>query len=113
MEFKLTKDSDFLICLLYKEYKRKLKEGVDKSKAKSMGSSKEIHESLIGKWSFENVEETCRELSRVDFLEVFYADGTFYTVDLTDDAIIYMENRFSNGLQGVLDRIEQLKNIIF
>lgn len=113
METKLTNDSDYLLCALYKEYRRRRKEGINKADSKKMGSSKDIHESLMKKWCFEDVEETCRELSRAGFLKIFFADNIAYIITLSDDAVIYMENRFSNGLQGVLDRMEQIKNIIF
>ena len=51
----------------------------------------------------EDVDETCRELDRAGYVDVLYADDMAYIVQLTDTAIIYMENRFKDGLVGVLN----------
>lgn len=99
----LTKDSEKLICLLYKDYLEKRKSGLSKSKANSFGSSHNIHENLCPDWIFEDVDDTCRELSRAGLLHCLWADDIAYNVNLSDSGIIYMENRFKNGLLGVAD----------
>lgn len=99
----LTKGSEKLICVLYRNYLEKLKSGVPKSKAKLFGSSHTIHQQLCSDWLFEDVDETCRELSRAKLLNCFWADNIAFQVSLSDSAIIYMENRFKNGLLDVID----------
>ena len=99
----LTRDSEKLICVLYRNYLEQIKSGIPKSKAKSFGSSRAIHQQLCPDWLFENVDETCRELSRAELLNCFWADNIAYQVSLSDSAIIYMENRFKNGLLDVID----------
>lgn len=101
----LTKDSEKLICLIYKDYLEKRKSGLSKSKANSFGSSHDIHEKLCPNWIFEDVDDTCRELSRCGLLDCFWADNIAYRVTLSDSGIIYMENRFKNGLLGVIEFI--------
>lgn len=108
----LTKDADAMICVLYKNYLRRRKSGVPKRDAKFFGGSAEIHTDLMPKWSFEDVDETCRELSRAGFLDCHFADNVTYLAYLTDDAIIYMENRFKDGISSLLEHLHSLMSII-
>ncbi len=105
----LTNDSEKLLCLLYKSYLEKRRNGTPKSNAKRFGSSHHIHKNLCPKWIFEDVDETCRELSRANMLDCLWADNIAYYVSLSDSAIVYMENRFKNGL---LDVVKFLGNFI-
>lgn len=99
----LTKDSEKLLCLLYKDYLEKRKSGLSKSNSNSFGSSRDIHVRLCPDWIFKDVDDTCRELSRAGLLHCAWADNIAYHVILSDSAIIYMENRFKNGLLSVID----------
>lgn len=108
----LTKDSDALICALYKEYLQKRKDGVPKGRAKVFGGASTVRGNLVPKWSVEDVEETLRELSRAKLMTCIYADDTVYEAILSDQGIIYMENRFKNGISGVLEYLEKIKTIL-
>lgn len=108
-EIKLSKDADALICLIYKYYLELHDNGVSKSKAKYLGSSKDIHLKIIPEWSFEDVDDTCKELHSNNLLSVFYADNICYDVFLTDTGIVYMENRFHNKLDKLLNYISVIK----
>ncbi len=109
----LTNDADYLLCTLYKHYKEQRKNGVSKADAKFMGSSEHIFQTLLSEWTFEDVDETCRELDRADLLQCIYADNIVYLAILEDAAIIYMENRFKNGLSEILENLTRLKSILF
>jgi hypothetical protein len=112
LEIQLTRDSDALICLLYKQYCQKRKDGLSKAQAKRFGSSMDIHQSIALKWTAEDVDETCRELDRVSLLECFYADGIAYETYLSDTGIIYMESRFKDGLVSVLEYLVKIRSIL-
>lgn len=99
----LTKDSEKLFCLIYKNYLEKIKSGMSKSAANSFGSSHTIHEQLCPNWHFEDVDEACRQLSRSGLLKCFWADGIAFETSITDPGIIYMENKFKDGLLSVVD----------
>ena len=105
----LTKDADKLICLLYKDYLQKRKAGSPKSQASYFDSSHNIHEKLCPDLLFEDVDDTCRELSRAGMIHCLWADNIAFSVTLSDEAIIYMENRFKDGLTEILDFIEKIK----
>lgn len=109
---KLTRDADALICVLYKSYIDRRKSGISKIEARYFAGSDYIHETLMAKWSFEDVDETCRELSRAEFLLCRYGDDVVCDAMLTDEAIIYMENRFKDGLASLLDHLEKLWALI-
>lgn len=111
-EIKLTKDSDALICALYREYLQRRKNGIAKGQAKILGSAQRIHETIVPKWIFGDVEETLRELARAGVLTCLNADDTVYLATLSDQGIIYMENRFKDGLAEVLGYIEKIKSIL-
>lgn len=111
-EIQLTKDADAMICVLYKNYLQRRKSGESKRSAKHFQGSEEIHAELMPKWSFEDVDETCRELSRAGFLDCLFADDVTEIADLSDTAIIYMENRFKKNLSSLIDYIGCLKPLI-
>lgn len=113
MEYKLTNDADYLLCTLYKHYKEQRKKGINKTDAKYIGDSEFIFQTMLPEWTFEDVDETCCELSRAGLLKCLYSDDTVDLAVLEDTAIIYMENRFKNGMSEILDNIARLKNILF
>lgn len=111
-EIKLTKDSDYLLCSLYKNYLEKRSNGIPKSQASYAGSSEDMQSNFFPKWCLEDVDETCRELDRAGMLYCLYADNVVYESTLSDQAIIYMENRFENKVNRVLDYILKIKSMI-
>ena len=111
-EIKLTKDADALICVLYKSYCEKRQSGQSKPNAKHLGCADEIRSRLVPKWTLADVEDTCWELKRAGLLKTLDADNTVYDAWLTSEAVIYMENRFKNGLSEFLNYLEQIKSIL-
>ena len=109
MEITLSKDADHLLCLVYKMYLEKRDLGMTKADAKFFGSSHTIHEQVVPEWRFEDVDDTCRELSVAKMLNVNWADDIAYIVRLSNNGIIYMENRFKNGISEVIDFIAKFK----
>lgn len=97
----LTKDADKLCCAVYKKYLELRKSGISKINARHFNESfyKEIE--LLSNWTDDDVDETLNELKRMGFIKK-YLDGGF---QLQDDFIIYMENRFKNGILEVSDFI--------
>lgn len=112
MDIRLTKEADALICLLYKNYLQKRNDGVSKKLAKFFGSSVDIQKELIEKWTPDDTDETCWELHRSGLLSCMSADNIAYEVQLTDNGIIYMENRFKDGVNSVLDYLKKIKESV-
>lgn len=102
MELVLTKDAQKLVAVAYKEYLEKRKSGVDKTNSKHFSCS-EIHEKYFNDFSLRDYKETVAEMCRA-FNCSMYMDGGFM---LNDFAIVYMENRFKNGIKDVLSFLSQ------
>jgi hypothetical protein len=100
----LSKGAEYLICSIYKEYKRQRENGVAKSYALFSGNAEQMH-AIAPKMSIIDIDETCRELSRMDFLDCIYADDTVCDSQITDKAIVYMENRFKNKALDIFNII--------
>lgn len=111
-QIRLTKEADALICVLYREYLQRRKAGVAKSDAKCFSGASYIHSQLMPKWSFEDIDETCRELSRAGMLNCMYADNVTYFAAISDAGIIYMENRFADGIASVFSHLEKIRTIL-
>ena len=97
----LTKDADKLSCNVYKSYLSQRKNGISKISTKQFSSDFYAEISALSSWSDDDIDDTLDELKRAGFIKK-YIDGGF---QLQDDFIIYMENRFKNGLAEVTDFI--------
>jgi len=103
----LTRDAEKLLCLLYKVYLQRRKDGLDKLSAKQMGSFSQICASIDSPETPADTLESCRELGRAGYLQNLWASNRIIRSQLTDKAIILMENRFKNGLLDVLAFLSQ------
>lgn len=111
-EIRLSNDADALICVLYKEYLHRRKSGISKRNAKSFGGSDFIQENFMQKWMLEDVTEICFELSDCGFLSCLKGENRVLESELTDNAIIYMENRFKDGISAFFSHLEHLRTIL-
>ena len=99
---KLTKDAQKLLAYSYKEYLQNRKQGKDKKRAKYI--SNELMSKNFPKLSSSDYLCTVTELCQSGGGKR-YADGSF---ELSDEAIVFMENKFSDDLKGVIGFISQL-----
>lgn len=102
MEIELTKDAQHLVAVTYKLYLERRKSGISKLNAKLFDED-ELREREFRLEAPADFSETVREMCRV-FGCKQYVVGTF---SLSDQAIVYMENRFKNGLKDVLSFLAQ------
>ena len=98
----LTKDAEKLFSLLYGLYLESREAGESKANAKNFGGPDLIKEKLLIDWSIADIEETCWELAKAGLLKTNNSDNGIYLVFLTDQGIVYAENRFKNGLKDVI-----------
>lgn len=111
-EIKLTRDADALICVLYREYLRRRKQGIPKAEARYFGSSESIHSEFMSKWLLDDVDSTCMELDEAGLMECAVGDCVVYDSMLTACGIIYMETRFKDGLASLVSHLEALFSLI-
>lgn len=100
----LTKDADKMICCIYKTFLQRRKSGISKSSAKQFSDDYFQSDKQLSSWLPDDLDDALLEIGRAGLVAV-YLGGNF---DLTDSGIIYMENRFKNGLNEVLDFISKL-----
>ena len=108
MGIQLTKDADKLICLIYKDFLTRRKNGVSKGAARDFPEPSQLPAAFLSELSVEDISETLLELKKAGFVKVFiYGD-----FQLEDSGIIYMEQRFPNGISQVLDWMGKVKSAI-
>lgn len=102
MDIPLTKDAEKLVAAAYKRYLEKRKSGVSKALAKRI-SVEEIQPVYFSDLTREDYLETVAEMCRALGCTMFFG-GAFLLNDLS---IVYMENRFQNGLKDTLGFLAQ------
>lgn len=101
----LTKDTDKLFCLIYEEFLNRRKLGFSKEKSKLFEHPAALQEQFLQGIHEDDIHAAVIELNRKSLIKK-YNNNSFV---LTDDGIIYMENRFKNGLKEVLAYISLIK----
>lgn len=101
----LTKDTDKIFCLIYEEYLNRRKAGASKSSAILFHHPEALQPDFLQGIHADDIYSALHELHRNGLIKE-YTDGGFI---LLDPGIIYMENRFKNGLKEVLEYISLLK----
>lgn len=98
----LSKDADKSLCLIYKEYLSRRKNNISKDSARMFQSTS--FETLFPNVNQDDFASDLCELHKSKLIKMF-TEGSFV---LNTEAIIYMENRFKNGLTDVVDFISKL-----
>ena len=112
MPVELSKESDALICVLYREYLQRRAHGVPISKAAYFLDDSSIRENFLPAWSVEDVSTVCWWLEGKGLLSVQLGEDKANDVELTEDGIIYMERRFSRKVEQVAAHLEKLAALI-
>lgn len=97
----ITRDADKMLCCIYKMYLSRRKAGSAKVDAIRFSEDFYNEDKELSSWPYSDVSFTLLELAKAGAVKI-YIGGNF---NLLDSAIIYMENRFKNGLSEVLDFI--------
>lgn len=108
----LTKDAQFLLSTMYKNYLDSRQAGKSKIDSMAFGSEFEIHDQLMSQWQQADVRETINELSRQHLLNVMFGSNTAMRVSLSTDAVVLMENKFKNKVNSVIDFVAKVKSTI-
>jgi hypothetical protein len=99
----LTRDADKMICCLYKEYLTRRDHGISKRDSKRFTNEYFKSDIVLSKWQYADISDTKMELGQKKYLHVYIGDE----FELDDNAIVYMENRFKNGLTEVIDIVSK------
>lgn len=101
--FELTKDADKLTCCIYKMYLEKRNSGMSKEAAKSFDENFYKNEPKLSKWNKDDILDTLLELHKNGLIKLDII-GNF---TLENKLIVYMENRFKNGLFEIVDFVSK------
>ena len=101
----LTKDTDKLLRLVYKEYLNRKKCGFSKDYAINFECPEALQSDFLQEFNADDIHSSICELSRNNMIRL-YTDGGF---KLSDKGIIYMENRFKNSVKEVLGYISLIR----
>ncbi len=96
----LTKSTDKVLCKLYKEYLSRIKNNVSKSNALVFDTT-----SISQLFENKDIDFEISELKKNSLIEAWITGEVL----LRSEAIVYMENRFKNGLIEITDFIAKLK----
>ncbi len=99
----LSKDADKLLCCTYKMYLERRKNGSSKDVAKNFNETFNKDDKILSSWQDDDVLDTLHELYKAELIRLDLT-GNF---SLKPAAIIYMENRFKNGLNEITDFISK------
>lgn len=108
METKLTKDADKMICEIYSVYLERRANGIPKKQSKDFADQSHWPEKYRTAWMSPDGKDTLKELKSADFIRYFIYGG----FELNDKAVLYMENRFKNGISEVLEWLGKIKDAI-
>ena len=103
----LTKDAKSCLFILYQEYMSRISNGFSRSDAKNFDSADSVKASLFPDRSLDDIEDILRELGRNGFLSNFYADNTILNFELTDYALMKMENQRKETLLSIADFVSK------
>lgn len=95
----LIKYADKVLCLIYKQYLDNKKNGLSKSKANKFHTGN-IESDFPGE-NREDFRDTLNELKKAQYISL----DIIGIYSITDDGIIYMENRFKNNINEITDFI--------
>lgn len=108
----LTKDQQYILSVLYKNYLECVKSGAIKLNCNDFESAENIHFKYFQKLHFEDVENDLKKLKKSGFINGVFADNTIYHVTISDKTIVYFENEFKNNLKSIIDSISKIASII-
>lgn len=109
----MTRETEYLLCVLYNEYLNRQADGKSKTESVIFGSSSSVFNSFFAEWNVEDIDESLRELHNLEYVNCLFADNTVSCFELTSSGIAFMEQRFSRKLEKILDAIVKMKDILF
>lgn len=100
LNIQLTKSTDKVLCQLYKEYLSRIKNNISKSNALVFDTT-----SISQLFENQDIDFEISELKKNSLIEAWITGEVL----LRSEAIVYMENRFKNGIIEITDFISKLK----
>ena len=98
----LTKFQKFLLTSMYKEVVSR-QPALPMESANYFHNSDEIRDLFSPEFSSDYITDICWKLNEKGYISCYPGDDLANDIKLTDETIIYMENKFKNGLKDVIN----------
>lgn len=98
----ISNEADFLLCILYREFLEQRKNGASRDDAATFGSCEVIQSKILPEWPTHDIDAALWELHRKGLVEAYPGNNMAMAAVLQPDGIVYMENRFKNKLQDLI-----------
>lgn len=112
MDFCLTRESEALLSVLYREYCTRRKHGIPIVKASYFQDAASIHDSFLPALPVDDIAYLCWELQAEGLLDVSPGDDTANDITLTRVAVAYLDHKFTRGLSSVVAFLTDLSSIL-
>lgn len=106
---RLTDEADLMLCTLYQAYTERRKCGESRFDACVFGGSETMQMLYFPAWSTDDIDDILWELARNGLLDTNDGDNTVQFCMLTSDALVYMQHRFGDRLDALIQKIKDLK----
>lgn len=107
VETPLTKKAHKVMFVLYKEYKRRIKNGSSVHDALDMTDDEWVHDNLLREWPLEDITISCFELSKHDLVTAIPADDHVYYLAIAPAGIAFAEGRWKRRF-NVFSKVRDL-----
>ena len=104
----LTKEQKFLLVSMYKEVLSR-QPALSTEKANYFDDSNEVQALFMPHLSSDYVSYLCWKLQSKGYIQCYPGDDLSNEIQLTDETIVYMENRFSNNIKELFNLLLKLK----
>jgi len=105
--FDLSKDADALVCVLYKAYAEQVGEGKEQSDVAH--SLDRVKQESFTYWDESRFGASHSELERMNLIKSNDTAG----VQLTDDAVEYMKQRFGTDPKEVANYLKRIRSVFW
>lgn len=99
----ITNDAYNILCVIYRVYLQRRRDGLSKTTAIEFSDYELFRQEHLPKYDKSDFADLIFELKNNELVKL-YVDGGF---DLTNNAVILMENRFKNRLSDVIEFVSK------
>ena len=105
----LTKEQKYLLISMYKEVLSR-QPALSFNDANYFLNSDEVKDLFLPETTSDHVSDQCWKLASKDYITCDRGDDLANDISLTDQTIVYMENRFKNSVKNIFDALLKLRS---
>jgi hypothetical protein len=109
-DIKLTKESEYILTAMYKEFLNRYNNGIPRDKAKVFGHQENIL-ALVPEIPEQDITGLLAELKDQEMIVTSSGSDISYFVNLTTKAIVFMENRVGTKVSEVIKALANIKSL--